>query len=166
MGPEKSKKSKKAKSKGKAKTTVKIQTSAGGVIYKKVQSGGPQVALISVKEGKVWTLPKGTPDANESLEEAALREVSEETGLKGELAGKLGEITYWYFLHPENVRCKKTVHFFLMNYISGDTKDHDREVDAAAWFPIGEALDTVSYKGDREMIEKAKIMLAQNKEIF
>ncbi|MDA8086883.1 MAG: hypothetical protein M0Z75_09305, partial [Nitrospiraceae bacterium] len=78
---------------------------------------------------------------------------------KGELAGNLGEITYWYYLQPEGLRCKKTVHFFLMRYISGSTEDHDWEVDAAAWFPIEKALGAVSYKGDREMLEKAKKMI-------
>ncbi len=147
------------KSTGIKKNAVKIQTSAGGVIYRPSPGGfSPEVALVSVKGGKVWTLPKGKADGKESLEETALREVSEETGLRGELAGRLGEITYWYFL-PEKIRCKKTVHFFLMRYISGSTEDHDWEVDAAAWFPIEKALGAVSYKGDREMLEKAKKMI-------
>ncbi len=146
----------------KTKGPVSIQTSAGGVIYRP-SSGGPfpfvEVALVSVKGGKVWTLPKGKVDGKERLEETALREVSEETGLKGELAGKLGEITYWYYL-PDKTRCKKTVHFFLMKYLSGSTKDHDWEVDDAAWFHVEDAIRAVSYKGDREMLEKAKEMIA------
>ncbi len=148
------------KNKAEIKNSVKIQTSAGGVIYRP-DPGGVQVALVSVKGGKIWTLPKGKVDGRESFEETALREVSEETGLNGELAGKLGEITYWYYL-PERLRCKKTVYFFLMKYVSGSTEDHDWEVDDAAWFPIGEAIHAVSYKGDREMLEKAKKLIDQN----
>ena len=140
------------------KSFVKIQTSAGGVIYRPSASG-PMVALVSVKGGRVWTLPKGKAAGKESLEETALREVSEETGLRGELAGKIGEITYWYYL-PEKIRCRKTVHFFLMRYVSGSTEDHDWEVDDAAWFPVKKAIGAVTYKGDREMLEKAKKMLS------
>nr|MDA8087503.1 NUDIX hydrolase [Nitrospiraceae bacterium] len=118
---------------------VKIQTSAGGVVYR-LTPEGPEVALVAVKGGKVWTLPKGTVDKGEKIEQTALREVSEETGLKARLDNRLGEITYWYYLSEEKARCKKTVHFYLMRYLSGDTGGHDLEVDDAAWFPIGEAL--------------------------
>ena len=137
---------------------VKIQTSAGGVVYRFTPKG-PEVALVAVKGGKVWTLPKGTVDKGERLEQTAMREVAEETGLDAELADRLGEITYWYYLSEEKARCKKTVHFYLMRYIRGNTVDHDREVDAARWFPIEEALKATTYKGDREMLEKAKEML-------
>ncbi len=167
MGPGKAKRAKKTKTVKtgtkageKEKRPVKIQTSAGGVIYKP-SPGGARVALISVKGGKIWTLPKGTIDKGEGIEETALREVAEETGLKGELAGNLGEITYWYYPQPEGLRCKKTVYFFLMKYISGSTEDHDLEVDEAAWFPIAEAAGAVSYKGDKEILEKASKMIAQ-----
>ncbi|MDA8387277.1 MAG: NUDIX hydrolase [Nitrospiraceae bacterium] len=144
-------------------TPVKIQTSAGGVVYR-LTPKGPEVALISVKGGKIWTLPKGTVDKGEKLEETALREVSEETGLKAGLEGRLGEITYWYYLVPEKARCKKTVHFYLMRCLGGSTSGHDREVDSAAWFPIGEALRATTYKGDREMLEKAWEMLKRTGE--
>lgn len=137
-----------------APAKIKIQTSAGGVVYR-LTPKGPEVVLISVKGGKVWTLPKGTVDEGEKLEETALREVSEETGLKAELEDRLGEITYWYYLVQEKARCKKTVHFYLMRHTGGSTRGHDHEVDNAAWFPIREALGATTYKGDREMLEKA-----------
>ncbi|MDA8169485.1 MAG: NUDIX hydrolase [Nitrospiraceae bacterium] len=139
-------------------SSLRIQTSAGGVIFRNAKDG-PQVALVSVKGGKVWTLPKGSVGKGESLEHTALREVSEETGLTGELIEKIGEITYWYFIPEENAKCRKTVHFYLMRYLHGDTAGHDREVDESAWFPVGEALQKAVYKGDREILAKAGKML-------
>lgn len=136
-------------------SAIKRQVSSGGIIVRK-KNAATEIALVAVKGGKVWCLPKGLIDRGESPEEAAVREVSEETGMKGRIIEKLGEISYWYFLKEENAKCRKTVHFFLMAYEGGDISNHDWEVDDAAWFPIDEALDKVSYKSEKEMIEKAK----------
>ncbi len=130
------------------------QTSAGGVIFKKNENS-VQIILISVRNGQSWCLPKGIVDKGETTEEAALREVSEETGLTGRIIDKLGDINYWYYIKEENIKCRKTVYFYLMEYVSGDTADHDIEVDEAVWFPLETALEKVSFKGDRTMIEKA-----------
>ena len=133
---------------------LKKQTSAGGVIFKK-NDNSFQIILISVRNGKAWCLPKGIVDKGETTEEAALREVSEETGLTGRIIDKLGDINYWYYIKEENIKCRKTVYFYLMEYISGDTADHDIEVDEAVWFSFETALEKVSFKGDRNIIEKA-----------
>ena len=134
--------------------TLKKQTSSGGVIYKKDESG-VQVVLISVRGGQAWCLPKGIVDKGETTEVAALREVREETGLTGRIVDKLGDINYWYYIKDENIKCRKTVYFYLMEYVSGDTTDHDLEVDEAGWFSPESALEKISFKGDRTMIEKA-----------
>jgi 8-oxo-dGTP diphosphatase len=134
--------------------SLKKQTSAGGVIYKKNDSS-IQIALISVRNGQFWCLPKGIVDKGETTEETAVREVREETGLNGRIIDALGEINYWYFVKEENIKCRKKVYFYLMEYVSGDTDDHDFEVDEAGWFPLEIALEKVSYKGDRMVIEKA-----------
>lgn len=132
---------------------LRKQTSAGGVIFKKNESGF-QIILISVRNGQAWCLPKGIVDKGETTEETALREVSEETGLTGRIIDKLGDINYWYYIKEENIKCRKKVYFYLMEYVSGDTADHDIEVDEAVWFPLETALKKVSFKGDRTMIEK------------
>jgi 8-oxo-dGTP diphosphatase len=134
--------------------SLKKQTSAGGVIYKK-NDISIQIALISVRNGQAWCLPKGIVDKGETTEETAVREVREETGLNGRIIDALGEINYWYFVKEENIKCRKKVYFYLMEYVSGDTDDHDFEVDEAGWFPLEIALEKVSYKGDRMVIEKA-----------
>lgn len=114
---------------------------------------------MSVKGGKVWCLPKGIIDKGETPEVTAVREVREESGLTGRIVDGLGDITYWYYIKGENVKCRKTVHFFLLEYISGDTKQHDFEVDDSQWFPIEVALEKISFKGDRSVLERAKTKL-------
>lgn len=129
-------------------------TSSGGVIYRK--SGGEiEVALVSVRGGKFWCLPKGLVDKGETPETTALREVKEESGLTGKILDKLGDITYWYYIQDENIKCRKTVHFYLMEYVSGDTDQHDFEVDEAEWFPLETALQKISFRGDRQILQMA-----------
>lgn len=135
--------------------SLKTQVSSGGVIFRK-HEGIIEIAMVTVKGGSVWCLPKGLINKGENPEETALREVSEETGLQGRIIEKLGEITYWYYIKDENTKFKKTVHFFLMEYVSGDIADHDLEVDNSFWVPLGIAPERAGYRGEREMIEKSK----------
>jgi 8-oxo-dGTP pyrophosphatase MutT (NUDIX family) len=141
---------------------IKRQVSSGGVIFRK-NNTFTEIALIAVKGGKVWCLPKGAIDKGESPERTAVREVEEETGLKGKIIEKLGEITYWYYLKEEEVRCRKTVYFFLIEYESGDISEHDWEVDKAAWFPIDKAVEKADYENEREIIKRAREMLLKLK---
>ena len=113
---------------------------------------GPEIALVSPRAG-ILALPKGHPEAGESMEQAAGREVREETGLLAEPVGRLGEVRYWYRFDGERVL--KTVIFFLFRYRSGDVDDHDDEVVWAGWVPLAEAPKRLSYKGEREMAAKA-----------
>lgn len=140
--------------------SLKRQTSSGGVIYRGTGKD-IEVALVSVKDGKFWCLPKGLVDKGETPETTAVREVREESGLCGRIIDKLGDITYWYYIQGENTKCRKTVHFYLMEYISGNTKDHDCEVDDAMWFSLDAALEKISFKGDRSILEKAKARLIE-----
>ncbi|MDA8432476.1 MAG: NUDIX hydrolase [Nitrospiraceae bacterium] len=133
---------------------MKRQTSSGGVIYRKTE-GVVEVALVSVRGGRFWCLPKGIVDKGETPELTAVREVREESGLSGRIVDKLGDITYWYYIRGENSKCRKTVYFYLMEYMEGNTSQHDFEVDEAVWYPIQEALQKVSFRGDRAILEKA-----------
>lgn len=136
------------------------QLSSGGVIYRKGDKG-IEVALIAVKEGKVWCLPKGLVEEGENIAKTAHREVREETGLDGKIIEKIDHIEYFY-AHKEKeetVRYFKIVYFFLMEYTGGGVKDHDEEVDDCRWFPIDEAIEEVEYKDEREILKKAKEMI-------
>ncbi|MCL4474960.1 MAG: NUDIX hydrolase [Nitrospirae bacterium] len=129
------------------------------MIFRKTPENTLEIALVAVKDGKVWSLPKGIVEKGEEASDTAVREVREETGLSGRIVEKIGDISYWYYIKEDNAKCRKTVHFYLIEYVSGSTSDHNWEVDAAEWFPLEEALNRVSYKGDREIVRKAKELL-------
>ncbi|MCL5292586.1 MAG: NUDIX hydrolase [Actinobacteria bacterium] len=133
--------------------------SAGGVIFRLTEAGAEVAITARSGAGGVWALPKGTVEASESLEETAVREVAEETGLTGQLIGKIGVIDYWFVL--EEVRYHKFVHFYLLRYIKGETSAHDREVEAVEWLPLGKALSRLTFKGEREILEKAERMIEE-----
>lgn len=135
------------------KLDEKRVVSSGGVIFRKV-NGGFEVALVSRRN--IWCLPKGLIEANETAEETALREVREETGLKGEILGKIGEVSYTFF---RNRRYFKTVHFYLLKFVGGSTDDHDSEMDKVKWFPISDAVRVLTYVNERKIMRKALKML-------
>jgi 8-oxo-dGTP pyrophosphatase MutT (NUDIX family) len=141
---------------------IEKRISSGGVIFRH-STNGVEVALVLVKGRKTWCLPKGTVDRGESPEDTAIREVMEETGLSGEICEKIGQISYWYYVRRESKRIHKTVHFYLMKFKRGDTKDHDHEVIDARWFMIDDAIDKLSYKSEREILKKAKRMIEERR---
>lgn len=138
------------------KTAMEI--SAGGVIYRR-DEGEPAVCLISTQGRTAWQLPKGIIERGEQPEEAARREVAEETGLHGELLRHLEKIEYWYVW--ERTRIHKFVDFYLLRYVEGSTEDHDHEVDDARWFPLTEAQERLSFEGERRVLHLAAQALAE-----
>jgi 8-oxo-dGTP pyrophosphatase MutT (NUDIX family) len=110
---------------------------------------------------KVLALPKGHPDGDESAEQAAAREVSEETGVTAQLIDKLGDVRYSY--ERNRRRVAKRVAFYLFEYRSGDVADHDREIEDARWMPLEQARDELTYDGEREMIDRALSRLSRDR---
>jgi 8-oxo-dGTP pyrophosphatase MutT (NUDIX family) len=127
--------------------------SAGGVVVR----GDEVVVIVPVKRdaagNKVLALPKGHPDGAETAEAAALREIREESGVRGEVVGKLGDVRYWY--QRKGQRVFKLVTFFLVEYRSGDVADHDDEVEEACWMPLTKAARSLTFAGEREMVVRA-----------
>lgn len=133
---------------------VQRDVSAGGVVFRPRQGGiGYDVALVGRLRPKRWALPKGTPQEGETLEQTALREVGEETGLQVRIVERLDQIDYWFVWGW--VRHFKTVHFYLMEMTGGDTADHDAEYDVVEWFAIEDALKRLSYPNEARVVEKA-----------
>lgn len=132
-------------------------TSAGGVVYR-IRDGEIEIVLVRRISPPLWALPKGTPDAGETLAETALRETREETGLDVALEDDVGAIRYFFV--RGSTRFNKTVHFYLMRPIGGSTDAHDSEFDEVRWFPLDEALALMTHRTEREVVERARQRLA------
>ncbi len=105
-----------------------------------------------------WTLPKGTPNAGETREETAIREVAEETGLEVRITGPLDSIEYWFV--QRGLRIHKTVHYFLMEAIGGDLARHDHEFEAVRWISFAEAQHTLTFETERALVARAAAAIA------
>jgi len=132
------------------------ETSYGGVVVR-----GDETIVITPTGKSVIGLPKGGARYGETAEETAAREVREETGVRVAVRERLGDIRYWY--RRGGKRILKTVHFFLCDYVDGDTADHDHEVDEARWMPLEEARNALSYPGERELLDRALSKLASGR---
>jgi 8-oxo-dGTP pyrophosphatase MutT (NUDIX family) len=118
-----------------------------------------EVALVGRSRAGIWALPKGTPRTGETIEQVALREVQEETGLQVRLISYVGCISY-SFVHDQ-VRYQKQVRHFLFEATGGDTSLHDHEYDLVEWFSLAEASRRLTYQNEVYILEQAAEVLQQ-----
>jgi 8-oxo-dGTP pyrophosphatase MutT (NUDIX family) len=126
--------------------------SSGGVITR-VDGDTIELVLVGRARPERWSIPKGTPVPGETLEQTAMREVREETGLSVRILEPLGDITYWF--SARGIRHHKTVYFYLLESTGGNIEDHDWENDFVAWLSEGEALRRMSFASEVTIVERA-----------
>jgi ADP-ribose pyrophosphatase YjhB (NUDIX family) len=137
------------------------ETSAGGLVVDR-STGLARAALIARHDRRgrlVWSLPKGHVEAGETPEEAAVREVEEETGIRGSVVAPLGTIDFWFV--AEQRRVHKTVHHFLLVADGGELSDDDVEVVEVAWVPLDEVPARLAYADERRLLAKVEGLLAE-----
>jgi ADP-ribose pyrophosphatase YjhB (NUDIX family) len=138
------------------------ETSAGGLVLD-LSGPVPMGALIgrTNRRGRLlWSLPKGHLEDGETAEQAAIREVEEETGISGEIIGTLGTIDFWFV--AEGRRIHKTVHHYLLRATGGELSDTDIEVTEVAWVPMPQIADKLAYSDERELLDEACRLLRQS----
>jgi 8-oxo-dGTP pyrophosphatase MutT (NUDIX family) len=150
--------------------------SAGGVVFRLAEMGphekdllqaqqdadiedivSMEVALVGRSHAGIWALPKGTPQPGETIEQVAVREVQEETGLEVRLIAYIGSISYSFV--REQVRYHKQVRHFLLEAIGGDTALHDHEYDLVQWFSLQEACRRLTYQNEVNILYQAEEIL-------
>lgn len=144
-----------ARSKSRSNLPVVQAFSAGGVVIRH-SSDGPQLLLGRRRRDRshsIWSLPKGTPDGDETPEQTALREVNEESGLEVRILDSIGDIHYRFV--RDGRRIDKTVRYYLMEVIGGDLADHDHEFEEVRWFGLGEAEAVMDFQTERDIVARA-----------
>ncbi|MEO5884946.1 MAG: NUDIX hydrolase [Candidatus Limnocylindrales bacterium] len=143
-----------------ARLRTATATSAGGIVVRH-EAGRPQLVIGSrrrERDGRTWTLPKGTPERDETTEQTAIREVAEETGLDVAISAPLDSIEYSFV--QSGTRIQKIVHYFLMTPIGGDLAGHDHEFDQVRWIDFAEAGSMLTFETERLLVARAWDALA------
>jgi 8-oxo-dGTP pyrophosphatase MutT (NUDIX family) len=137
------------------------ETSAGGLVVDGVDDA-PRAALIGRldRRGRLrWSLPKGHVEAGETTEDAAVREVAEETGITGRVVAPLGTIDFWFV--ADGRRVHKTVHHFLLLASGGELSDEDIEVEQVEWVPLDQLAQRLAYDDERRLVEQVPALLIE-----
>ena len=138
-----------------ARLRTTTATSAGGIVVR-FEGTDPYLVVGARRRDRdivTWTLPKGTPNVGETREQTATREVREETGLEVRITGPLDSIEYWFV--QRGLRIHKTVHYFLMEPTGGDLGRHDHEFESVRWLSFDDALRTLTFETERELVARA-----------
>lgn len=138
---------------------MKFEFSAGGIVFKK-QGKDTFILVAQHSQHHGWVFPKGLIGdhiKNEDKEETAIREVEEETGIKAKILKPLTPVTFWYEFEGEKI--KKTVYYFLMEYVLGDTTKHDFEMENVVWLDQKEVEERLTYKSDKKVWKQASKLI-------
>jgi 8-oxo-dGTP pyrophosphatase MutT (NUDIX family) len=133
------------------------ETSAGGLVVDHLTQTGAIIGRIDRRGRLLWSLPKGHIEDGETAEQAAVREVAEETGIIGRVVASLGKIDFWFV--ADDRRVHKTVHHFLMRATGGELSDADVEVAEVAWVPLDQLESRLAYADERRLIRRAAKLL-------
>jgi 8-oxo-dGTP pyrophosphatase MutT (NUDIX family) len=144
---------------------MKLEFSAGGIVFRQAQDKylkkGYEILLCQHSQHHGWVFPKGFIGDNiksETKEETAVREVKEETGIIGKILEELEPVLYWYEM--DGIKRKKTVYYFLMEFLGGDINDHDWEMENVEWLPIEKVEERLTYDSDKKIWQQAKKLIA------
>ena len=162
--PHRKKRSRNRKKKSTASANPKIryakrvdEVSAGGLV---IDFSGTKGLLIgrydqkdASRERLLWSLPKGHIEEGETPEEAAIREVAEETGINSEISRELGVIDFWFMAGGKRIH--KTVHHYLFKEVGGTLTPQESEVDEARWFPLEEIVELLAYPDEKKLIARS-----------
>lgn len=132
---------------------------AGGVVFREGDEG-IEIVLVSRRSSGLFALPKGKVDPGEQVEQTAVREVREESGLEAEILEALGEVRYW-FTDEHRERVDKVVYFFLMRPTGGDMANHDHEFDDVGWYHLAEAERLLTHKNQLHILHRAAELIAK-----
>ena len=135
---------------------VKHERSAGGLVLRR-EGQDYSGLLIGRSTPRIWSLPKGHIEPNETIEDAALREVQEETGIEASIIVKLSDIRYWFYANK--LKHSKIVHFYLMRYVAGSPTPQIGEVDETLWARLDALSEMLTHVNERRLIEIAQTMV-------
>ena len=138
------------------------EVSAGGLVVDASGTKGLLIGRLDAKDVKrerlLWSLPKGHIEPGETPEQAAIREVKEETGIESEIDKSLGVIDFWFMASGKRIH--KTVHHFLFKEVGGQIAPQVSEVDDVRWFPLDEIVSKLAYPDEKKLIARSKELLS------